>query len=84
MSISQREARRLRKRVEELEDVLSNQRRRWATDWPGGTNIWTTTGLAADKMASLRTAQVLRHAVVVVPHPSEDTVRYYALPVAKP
>lgn len=41
MKISQREALRLRKRVEELEDAIAKSRQHWCIDYPGGTHIGT-------------------------------------------
>jgi hypothetical protein len=40
-TISQREARRLRKRVQELENQERLRRSRWSSEYPGGTNITT-------------------------------------------
>jgi len=66
MKISQREARRLRKRVIELEQQFWRMRNRWATDFgPGWVNIETLT-LSDASYAKLSTARKLDHAVVVV------------------
>lgn len=67
--ISQREARRLRKRVETLEHEQSLRVRSWASEWPGrGVEICRTTGwTASDPIpTACRTARKLGHAVVIV------------------
>ena len=45
--ISQREARRLLKRVTELERKESTRANAWVSDWPGGVHIATVTHEAA-------------------------------------
>ena len=78
MKISQREARRLRKRVDELEQRERERFARWATTYPGGTNFHT---FAVDKesAAAIRVARTLGHAVVVLIDNS-DRLMFYALP----
>lgn len=82
--ISQREARRLRKRVNALESAIENQRRRWSQEYVGGVEIgraeWEKTGSIP---VAVRTAHKLNHAVVVV---GSDTglIRFVALPQGKP
>lgn len=75
--ISQREARRLRKRVNALEAAQRDRARRWASSWPGGINIatakWDQDGLVP---VAIRTARALRHAVVVTAD-DDGTVRFY-------
>ena len=66
--ISQREARRLQKRVSELMQQEADRRRAWAQEWFGGVNIAT---IKYDDPyhsvpVSVRTARKLGHAVVVV------------------
>lgn len=78
LKISQREARRLRGRVQELETVLEQQRRAWRKDWPGGTNFATSTG-GDVLMAKLRTARLLGHAIVAIPNDDNSDIRYYAV-----
>jgi hypothetical protein len=81
MKIPQREARRLRERVRELEAERDKQRAAWTLDYPGGTHI-ATSKPADTVVASVRTARKLGHAVVVIERQDGD-VNYYALPLAK-
>ena len=76
-TISQREARRLRKRVAELEARETGRNRRWATDYPGGVCI-ATFNVSSPGWHIVRTAKVLGHAVVVVPG-DENALRLYAI-----
>ena len=76
MIISQREARRLRKRVEELEQRDRARRKRWSSDYPGGVNFCTLT-LAPESAARVQTAQVLDHAIVA--KIDGTSLRLYAL-----
>lgn len=80
MTISQREARRLRKRVEELERERDQQRNAWATDYFGGTHIATldVENLTAE-LSAINTARRLRHAVVVTT--DGPRIRFHALPL---
>jgi hypothetical protein len=79
--ISQREARRLRKRVEELERADNSRRNRWSADWPGGTNICTAKWESNDRVpVTINTARALRHAVIVTAK-EDGTVMFYALPL---
>ena len=80
--ISQREAQKLRKRVNELENAIARERRTYGSqEWFGGVNIATVT-LEPSPSACIRTARRLGHAVVVV---SDDSlnVRFMALPHPK-
>lgn len=79
--ISQREARRLQKRVERLESILSSQRRRYVQTYPGGTNFYTL-DLSNNMPAyyAVKTARLLGHAVVVVSDDSSYQVRLCGLP----
>lgn len=79
LKISQREARRLRGRVQELETVLEQQRRVWARDWPGGIHVWTEKDQNAETMATFRTARKLGHAVVAVADHDTAVIRFYAV-----
>ena len=81
MKISQRETRRLRKRVEALEADQERQRSTWANDYPGGTHIASSTP-DATVVAAIRTARKLKHAVVSIER-QDGEVNYFALPVAK-
>ena len=82
--ISQREARRLDKRVAELEAILDNQRKSWCQDWFGATEIARVTWpKASDEVpTAVRISRRLGHAVVAV---GDDggMVRFLALPHAK-
>lgn len=80
MKISQREARRLRKRVEELETLEERRRQAWKSEYPGGVFLegivvqpWT--------YAAMKTARKLGHAVVITTN-GENTIQFYALPLA--
>jgi len=76
--ISQREAHRLRKRVQQLEEAENVRRRVWASEYPGGTHIVTWTLQANDPQAvAIRTARTLRHAVVVLEN--DGILRFMAL-----
>lgn len=81
-SISQREARRLRKRVSELESRIIQQRAAWSQEYLGGAQIGTQLFTVDNAIPSIvRTARKLRHAVVVVGDDSQ-TLRFIALPQA--
>lgn len=80
--ISQREARRLRKRVDTLESVLTNQRRSYGQEWVGGVDIGRFTFSTSFHADVIRTARRLGHAVVAVGDDT-DTVRFIALPHPK-
>jgi hypothetical protein len=77
--ISQREARRLRRRVTELEGVLRDQRVRWASSWPSGTVVARITPDATTK-AIIQTARKLEHAVVAVI--DGDNLAFFACDIA--
>ena len=78
MKISQREARRLRKRVSELERIDAGRKARWSSDYPGGTNI-DTLHVSETEWFIVRTAKALGHAVVVVPG-NKPELRVYGIP----
>ena len=79
--ISQREARRLRNRVAELEKRERDQRRFWGQEFYGIVEIATATWGTNDPVPiAVRTARKLRHAVVVLSH-DDGTVRFHALPL---
>lgn len=81
MKISQREARRLRKRVDELEKVLEDQRDRWSRTYFGGTEIARVSLKdVVQPLTAIRTARVLRHSVVAVVNNDDHDVRFVALP----
>lgn len=85
MKISQREARRLRKRVDELEQAFESQRRRWSQEFFGGVEIGCIMLNDMPKtLSAIRTARTLRHAVVAVVNNDESDVRFMALPSPEP
>ncbi len=77
--ISQREAKRLQKRVRELEAQEERRRCVWSSDWPGGVNI-ATLDPSGDLKARIEVARKLFHAVVVTQ--DGGLLRFYALPIA--
>ncbi len=83
MKISQREARRLRQRVNELEEVLTKQRSWWRTDYPGGVNIAQHDHGSGTAFlpAVVNNSRRLGHAVVVTVDGGK--LMYYALPLAE-
>ena len=81
MLISQREALRLKKRVDELETVLRNQRNAWAAEYVRGIHI-TTLAVTEAQGAAIFTARKLGHAVVLS-RSTETAVLCHALPLAK-
>ena len=81
--ISQREARRLKKRVTELEDVINRQRRKWSADYVGGVHLGELTRERDWLTGRIEGARMLSHAVVVTEE-SDGKLNFYALPQAKP
>jgi hypothetical protein len=82
MKISQREARRLRKRVAELEAGIRQQRAAYSQTWIGGVDIGRHEFTGYYLPAIVRTARRLGHAVVAVGDET-DTIRFIALPHPK-
>ena len=83
MKISQREARRLRKRVVALVEAEQHRRRVWSQEWLRGAEIARVTWEPMEAIpVAVRTARQLAHAVVVV---GDDTglIRFVALPHPK-
>lgn len=78
--ISQREARRLRRRVEELEAVERRRRYTYVKDYPGGVNIAQLAyGSERDFLpAVVINSRKLGHAVIVINDGA--TLLFYALP----
>lgn len=76
--ISQKEARRLKARVRQLEIILEEQRRRWGQYWPGGTNITSLSAPDPRLLTAIETARLLGHAVVVTVE--SGRIYFYALP----
>lgn len=64
--ISQREARRLRKRVAELEKRNEQNASAWAREYIGGVHV-ATVGVSDVNHAICRAARKLGHALVAVP-----------------
>ena len=79
--ISQREARRLRKRVTLLEALLRDQRSRSLMDYPRGVNIASDGRFTSQDNipVAIRTARKCGHVVVVTERDNGD-LYYYALP----
>lgn len=79
-TISQREARALRRRVEELESAERQRRHTYARDYPGGVNIATQNYSAATEFlpAVVHNSRKLGHAVVCVADGAR--ILYFALP----
>lgn len=78
--ITQGEARRLRKRVAQLEEMIRDERRRWGASYPDGVNIGTFEMSSANAVYSaIYTASMLGHAVVCAPL-SHNKFHVYALP----
>lgn len=75
--ISQREARRLRQRVQRFEDVERERLSRWGKNYPGGTNFLTLT-LDSVSAAKADTAQLLGAAIVGRMH--DGKLYLYAVP----
>jgi hypothetical protein len=83
MRISQREARRLRKRVSELELAEDKRRRSWASEWPGGVEVASCKWNRDDVVpVAIRTARRLGHGVVALEN-NDGLVRFVALQLAK-
>ena len=77
--ITQREARELKRRVAQFEIMEDRRRNAWATDYPGGVNIYTAQ-IPSDMQAVVHTARLLKHAVVATLS-SDRSLRLYALPL---
>lgn len=79
--ISQREARRLRKRVQVLEQADELRRRVWSSEYPGGVQIecrkWESDHPVP---TAIRTARKLAHAVICL-EDGNGEVRFVALKV---
>lgn len=77
--ISQTEARALKRRVAELEAAEDRRRNAWADTYPGGANITTLT-VPDYARSAVKTARLLKHAVVVTVT-SDGSIAFYALPL---
>lgn len=83
MKISQREARRMKKRLAELEQMEERRRNAWRTDYPGGVNLVNIS--LADRpwvIATVKTARKLGHAVVVTSN-GDAELQFYGLPLVR-
>lgn len=74
--ISQREARRLKRRVREFENMERHRRNVWCADYPGGHHVLSRIDTSDAKIIEL--CRKLGHAVVVTTNGSNE-IRYYAL-----
>lgn len=79
--ISQREARRLRKRVEELERHDMARRCAYAQEWPGGVEIASMTVSVGTQPERIHVARKLGHAVVALTD-GASVIRFIALRMA--
>lgn len=77
--ISQREARRLKKRVAELEAIERRRNEAWTREWFGGTDLCVglELGEGHPSIIALRTARRLGHYVVAVD--DRTMLRLYAV-----
>jgi hypothetical protein len=73
--ISQREARRLKRRVEQLEERERSRMRNWSSEYPGGTHIDTLT-IAGVEYVAIKTAWMLGHPVIVKPSRTNEVMVY--------
>ena len=80
-TISQREARRLRRRVLELETTLNRFYHQCGADFIGGTHLATVhpDAVPAKVFGMIEAARRLRHAVAVNAH--NDGLKFYGLPL---
>ena len=77
MKITQREARRLKKRVAELEQIQAGQRSSWTRQYPGGVHL-VNINVEGDSKGRLEGAQMLSHPLVA--KLEGYVVRIYAIP----
>jgi hypothetical protein len=78
MKISQREARRLKKRVMELEQRHANQRDRWAANYPGGIGLCSLLRSKDWITGRIDAARMLGHPVVVTQN-DDGTLCFFAV-----
>ena len=78
MKISQREARRNKKRMIELQDLLDSQLRVWTSDYPGGC-LLATEQFEPTNYAVIAAARKLGHPVVCVPGGKDTYVYLYGV-----
>lgn len=78
--ISQREAQRLKKRVQHLEGILKRQHNHWSSEWPGGVEIARFQDTGNLVRVEIRTARLLHHAVVATVSDG-GVVRLFGVPL---
>jgi hypothetical protein len=78
--ISQAEARRLRRKVQALEDREQARMNPWRSDYPDGVHLCTTSyATEREDLACMMTARKLACAVVAVPDSTRNEVRFYGV-----
>lgn len=84
--ISQREARRLQKRVYELEKQEYDRNNAWCADWPNGANIGSCQLVTDSRLVgAIHTSRLLNHAVVASVNQVTGLVNFHAINLkAKP
>jgi hypothetical protein len=78
--ISQREARRLRKRVQTLEFEHRARMNAWGKEYPGIDIGQMSIGAEGKIISALRTARKLKHAVVALAE-TDGTIYFFAVPL---
>ena len=79
--ISQREARRLKRQVEELMEREESRLSRWTSDWPGGVCLGSMPRERDWLSGRIEASRMLGHAVVVLE--KDGTLKFYAVPLEK-
>jgi len=77
VKISQREARCLKKRAQELEQLHAQQRRRWGSEFPGGTELGHIKLPRDWFMGRIEAARLLGHAIIITE--SENAIHFFAV-----
>ena len=82
--ISQREARRARKELEQLRNQERARRNAWTMEWPRGVHLCDLV-VSQEEWAQVSTARKLKHAVVITHVVGEGALhlRLYALPLSE-
>ena len=79
--ISQREAQRMRKRIQEFEHKEMLRADAWTTDWPNGVHVGSVQVNADGALVgSIRTSRKLKHAVVAT-CTEAGVINFHALPL---
>ncbi len=76
--ISQDDARRFKKRCEELERILAMQKNCWRSEWSYGWVNISNIRLEPSEFAKIATARLLKHAVLVQADSDRSTIKLYA------